>query len=187
MIETDQTVLIDASIDRVWDYVQDIRKWANLMPGLRECTVIDANDSRWLLKVGVGGLVRTVTVLVHVDQWNGPERVNFSYRLEGDPVEGGGAYIASRKTAHETDVTLRVRVQGSGPVAPMWEAMCRPLLPQLARSFAEQLKAEIEKAAGAPSSQDAVALDAPSAFAAIGKKLRSFWRAIFGTKNAGAT
>ena len=59
-------------------------------------------------------------------------------------------------------------------MAPMWEAMSKPLLPQLAKSFAEQLKAEIEKAAGAPPSQDAVVIDAPSAFAAIGKKLRSF-------------
>ena len=173
MIETDQTVLIDAAIDRVWNYVRDIRNWADLMPGLRECTVIDANDSRWILKVGVGGLVRTATVLVHVDEWDGPERVNFSYQLEGDPVVGTGAFIASRKAADATDVTLKIRVEGSGPVAPMWEAMCRPLLPQLAKSFAARLKAEIEKADAVPLSQDAVVTDAPSTFAAIGRKLRN--------------
>ena len=155
MIETEQTISIDAAIDSVWGYVNDIQKWANLMPGCQACTVIDADDSRWTLKVGVGGLVRTVNVLVHVDQWDGPERVNFSYKLEGDPVMGSGSYIASRKAALETEVTFRVRVEGSGPLAPMWEAMCRPLLPQLAKSFAGQLKAEIEKAAGALASTHA--------------------------------
>jgi len=148
MIETEQSILIDASIDSVWDYVRDIRRWAALFPGCRDCTVIDAHDSRWILKVGAGGLVRTVNVLVHVDEWDGPLRVNFSYQLEGDPVGGSGAYIASRKAAHETEVTLRVRVAGSGQMAPLWEAMSKPLLPKLAKAFAAQLKAEIEKVAG---------------------------------------
>jgi carbon monoxide dehydrogenase subunit G len=147
MIEAERSILIDAPINGVWAYVQDIRTWANLFPGCRECTVINANDSRWILKVGAAGLVRTVNVLVHVDEWAAPERVIFTYKLEGDPVEGGGSYVASRKGAHETEVTLKVRVEGSGSMAPMWEAMSRPLLPQLAKSFAGQLKAKIEKSA----------------------------------------
>jgi carbon monoxide dehydrogenase subunit G len=178
VIETEQSVAIDASIDSAWDYVKDIQRWANLMPGMRECTVVDADNSRWLLKVGVGGLVRTVKVLVHIDQWDGPERVHFSYQLEGDPVTGGGSYIAARTAAHATEVTLRVRVAGSGPMAPMWEAMCRPLLPQLAKAFAGKLKAEIEKTASAPPAQDALVTEAPSVFAATARSLRNFWQSI---------
>jgi carbon monoxide dehydrogenase subunit G len=146
MIEVEQSVLVNAGIGTVWHYVKNMQRWAVLMPGYRECTVIDANDSRWTLKVGVGGLVRTVKVLVHVDEWCEPARVNFSYTLEGDPVQGSGSYTASQKGVQETDVALRVSVAGSGPMAPMWEAMSRPLLPKLAKSFAEKLKAEIESA-----------------------------------------
>jgi carbon monoxide dehydrogenase subunit G len=146
VIATEQSVLIDAAIESVWNYVQDIRNWAMLLPGCRECMVINTQDSRWILKVGAGGLVRTVNVLVHVDNWSGPGRVDFSYRLDGDPVEGGGTYVASPKTAFQTEVTMTVRVAGSGPMAPLWEALSRPLLPQLAKRFAGQLKTEIEKA-----------------------------------------
>jgi carbon monoxide dehydrogenase subunit G len=146
VIATEQSVVIDATLESVWNYVQDIRKWAMLFPGCRECAVINTQDSRWVLKVGAGGLVRTVNVLVHVDRWDGPERVDFSYKLEGDPVEGGGSYVASQKTALQTEVTMTVRVAGSGPMAPLWEALSRPLLPQLAKRFAGQLKTEIEKA-----------------------------------------
>ena len=70
--------------------------------------------------------------------------MSFSFKLQGDPVEGSGAYMAERKGPGETEVRLRVRVAGSGALAPMWEALSRPLLPRLARSFAEQLKAVIE-------------------------------------------
>jgi carbon monoxide dehydrogenase subunit G len=145
MLETEQTVAINAPIERIWQYVQDIRRWANLFPGCRECVIVDAHDSRWILKVGAAGLVRTVNVLVHIDQWDGPRRVNFSYQLEGDPVKGIGSYRAARKTDHETEVTLSVQVHGSGVMAPMWEAVSRPLLPKLARFFASKLKSEIER------------------------------------------
>lgn len=174
MIEAEQTISINSAIENVWGYVNDIQKWASLMPGCRACTVVSPDDSRWTLKVGVGGLVRTVNVLVHVDQWNGPEQVNFSYKLEADPVVGGGSYMALRKTAQETEVTLKVRVQGSGPMAALWEAMSKPLLPQLAKSFAGQLKSEIEKATAVPAF-DAGGSDRPSVLGAGIKRLRNLW------------
>lgn len=180
MIETQPTVTIDADIRSVWDFARDIRKWAGLMPGMQDCTVIDDDNSLWILKVGVGGLVRTVKVTVHVDQWDGPARVFFSYKLEGDPVKGGGSYLATAKGPHQTEVTLQVRVEGSGPMAPMWEAMGRPLLPQLAKGFAAQLKAEIEKGVAAPVPRPAAASTAPSVLAAIANWLRRAWRSFLG-------
>jgi carbon monoxide dehydrogenase subunit G len=180
MIETEQNIVINAPIEGVWDFAQDIRRWANLMPGMRECEVIDADNSRWILKVGVGGLVRTVTVDVHVDLWSGPDHVTFTYKLQGDPVQGGGTYDATRKGPNETEVALKVRVEGNGPMAPMWEAMGRPLLPQLAKGFAGQLKAEIERTVSAAPAQSAPeVVESPSLLARIGHWLRNLWQAIF--------
>lgn len=160
MIDATRSIEINASIDTVWEYIKDIRRWAVLFPGCRECTVIDEHDSKWTLKVGAGGLIRTVNVLVHVDLWAGPERVNFSFKLEGDPVEGGGSYCAVSRSDNTTEAFLSVRVQGSGPMAPMWEAVSKPLLPTLAQSFAAKLKAEIEKAITSPR-DDAPVSEAP--------------------------
>ncbi len=144
MIETQQSVIIGTSLEQVWNYACDINRWADLMPGMKECEVIDADNSRWVLKVGVGGLVRTVTVLVHVDLWQGPDHAAFSYQLEGDPVQGSGTYQGLALGPDEAEVRLNVKVEGSGPLAPMWEAMGRPLLPTLAKGFAAKLKAAIE-------------------------------------------
>lgn len=49
-------------------------------------------------------------------------------------------YTASPKGPNGTEIYLQVAVEGSGQMASMWEAMCRPLLPQLAQSFANELK-----------------------------------------------
>ena len=183
MIETEQCVTIDVPIRGVWDYVSDIRRWANMMPGLQDCAILNDDDSEWTLKVGVGGLVRTVKVLVHVDQWDGPGRVNFSYKLKGDPVEGGGTYRASAKGADQTEVALTVRVAGSGPMAPMWEAMGRPLLPQFAKAFAGQLKAEIEKSVGVAAPVGAESSTSGSRTGVIGRMLRRIWQVLFGRRS----
>lgn len=171
MIETTQTVTIAAPIGAVWDHARDIRRWAALLPGMQTCEVIDDDNSRWVLKVGVGGLVRTVTVDVHVERWDGPGHVTFAYALQGDPVSGGGTYYA-RGHDGGTEVELHVEVEGSGPLAPMWEAMGRPLLPQLARGFAEQLKAAIEAEAGA--------LPATPAKGGLVARIKALWQRIFG-------
>lgn len=144
MIQTEQSVLVDADIDSAWHYAKNIPKWASIMPGYQECEIIDDDNSRWILKVGVGAMVRTVTVDVHVDEWAGPERVDFRVKLQGDPVEGGGSYLAAPAGPGKTNLTLKVHVKGSGPMAPMWEAMGAPVLSKFAKSFAEELRDMIE-------------------------------------------
>ena len=144
MIETTQEVVVDAPLGAVWEHARDVRRWAEIMPGYRECEIVDDDHSRWVLKVGVGGLVRTVRVNVTVDRWAGPEAVDFSYQLDGDPVSGGGTYRAEAEGVNRTRLVLHVQVVGGGPMAPMWEAMGSPLLPKFAAGFAGQLKAAIE-------------------------------------------
>ncbi len=180
MIEAEHTLVIDAAIDDVWRYVQDISKWANLFPGCRDCEIIDDDNSRWTLKVGAGGMVKTVNVLVHVDRWDGPGRVDFSYRLESEPVVGSGSYSASRKSDIESAVGLQVRVEGSGQMAAMWEAMCKPLLPQMAKTFSDRLKTEIEALVPAASAVPAPA-PGPSLVASLAGWLRNVWWAVLGS------
>jgi hypothetical protein len=67
-------------------------------------------------------------------------------------------------------------------MAPMWEAMGRPLLPQLAKAFASQLKDAIEAAAPVVAPEPAAAAARPSPFAALGAWLRKLWRGMFGSE-----
>lgn len=145
MIETEQTVTVDCDIDRTWAYAKDFQRWASIMPGYQTCEIEDEDNSVWVLKVGVGAMVRTVKVKVRVTEWAGPERVDFAYSLMGDPVEGSGSYLAVPVGPGQTAMTLKVRIVGSGPLAPMWEAMGGPVLPKFALAFAGQLKDRIEE------------------------------------------
>ena len=171
MIETEQGVTIAAPIEAVWGYASDISRWAKLMPGLQDCALVDADRSRWTLKVGVGALVRTVRVAVEVGRWAGPEEVDFTYRLDVEPVNGSGTFRARSLDPGRTGVALAVNVVGTGPMAPMWEAMGKPLLPKFAAAFAEQFKAEIEAAHGVPA-----AAQQPSLLARLAAWLRRLFQ-----------
>ena len=185
MIEAENSIAIGAPIGGVWDYVQDISRWANLFQGCRECHVIDEHNSRWVIKVGAGGLVRTVNVLVQVERWDGPERVDFSYRLEAEPVVGSGSYLATAREPDATEITLKLRVEGSGSMAPMWEAVSRPLLPQLAKSFSGKLKAEIENAMREAAPALPAPAPAPSLLVLIGRWLARAWRKLLASEGGG--
>ena len=101
------------------------------------------------------------------------------YKLHGDPVEGGGAYTARAVGANQTEIALKVRVEGSGPMAPMWEAMGKPLLPQFAGAFANELKTKIEAHYGSSAQTKP---ERPSWIAAIVSEFREMWAALFGRK-----
>lgn len=180
MIQTEQTVTVERGIEDTWSYAKDFERWASIMPGYQTCEIADADNSLWILKIGVGGLVRTVKVRVHVEEWAGPERVDFSFKLEGDPVVGSGSYLAAPLGPAQTAMTLKVQVSGSGPMAPMWEAMGGPVLPKFAKGFAEQLKARIEEATAAsgpsPAASPAPRAQEPSI---LGRFLR-WLRSLFG-------
>lgn len=164
MIEAEHQLVIEDNIQAVWQYVQDIRNWALLFPGCQHCEVIDEHRSNWLLKVGAGGLVKTVDVEVEVLCWQGPERVEFSYALVSEPVVGRGFYQAEPAENGHTRITLSVQVEGSGKMAPMWEAVSKPLLPKMAKSFSEKIKAKIEsgEASDAPLDADCDTAQEPS-------------------------
>jgi carbon monoxide dehydrogenase subunit G/ketosteroid isomerase-like protein len=179
MIEAEHSLSINANIEQVWDYVQDIRKWANLFPGCQECEVLDEHNSRWIIKVGAGGLVKTVEVQVNIEKWDGPEKVDFTYKLKSEPVKGHGTYVAVPKGANETEVKLQLHVEGSGPMAPMWEAMCKPLLPQLAGAFGNSLRKEIENIVGVPTEAKQ-----PGLLLRVGRWFRNVGRALAGAEDS---
>ena len=148
MIASEYRFVIATSIDKVWGYVEDIKGWAEIFPGYQDCVLMDDDHSQWTIKVSAAGVTRTDKVQVHVEEWAGPEQVRFRFNVDDLPVDGNGSYIATAKSPNETEVVLKVCIIGSGPMAPMWEAVGTPMLPEFVKGFANKLKNEIEYTAG---------------------------------------
>jgi carbon monoxide dehydrogenase subunit G len=143
------SVHIKAPLLEVWKYVSMPSNWAEQFPGF-ESFVEDVPESEytWTVKVGLGGLVRTVKAHVTVTEWGEPNHVAFKLKGITEPITGEGTFDAQSTTDTLTEVTLRLSVAGSGNMANMMEAMARPVLPKLAQLFCARLRDEIERRAG---------------------------------------
>jgi carbon monoxide dehydrogenase subunit G len=150
MLETQETFSVNAPRSAVWAYASDMRNWANKMPGFQSFEVLNDTDSRWTLRIAVGPFKRTVILRVHITDWAEPERIGFWMKSENDPVQGAGAFLAQEVGDRQTRVAMRLTLDSSGPMAGMMETMIRPVLPRMAKSFAEEMTREIETRAQQP-------------------------------------
>lgn len=175
MIEHEQGIAVRSSIQDVWDYVSDMRRWASSVPGCKNCEVIDEDRSIWTIKAGAGALIKTVKVNVLVEKWDAPTAVSFSFDIQNEPVRGDGSYSAVY-TAEGTELLLRLRIVGSGPMAPVWETLGKPIVPALAKSFVESLREQIEKQSRGVIFEDEV--NVTSQNRAEGSRLRRLLRSL---------
>lgn len=149
MLSTEQSVPIRVPLGDVWTYVSAPSNWAEQFPGYESFEEkVPDSEYIWTVKIGLGGLVRTVKVRVHVTAWDEPHHVSFGLKGITEPITGQGAFDARPAGVALTDVTLTLSIAGSGNMANMMEAMARPVVPKLGQLFCNRLKDEIESRAG---------------------------------------
>jgi carbon monoxide dehydrogenase subunit G len=180
---------------RVWDFVQDMDRWAPFVMGYQHHEKRSDTESTWTLKGDLGVMSRTLTFEVVITEWNGPERVRFTLRGVNEPMSGEGAFTieagggddvaaagttaavaapAPRKGllmrwleglarwflrwiggraeravlpapgAGGARLTFELRIDPGGPMAPMVNAMIKPLLLPAAEQLADRILAHLE-------------------------------------------
>jgi carbon monoxide dehydrogenase subunit G len=144
MISTDHSFVVDAEIGDVWAYVSNIANWAASMPGYQSFEPIDELHSKWILKVALGALTKTVGLYVTITEQREPEYISFTLKGDTEPVDGQGTFGASPTELSQTSVLVTLSIAGSGAMAATMEAMSRPIVPRMTRIVSESLKEAIE-------------------------------------------
>jgi hypothetical protein len=93
MPEVEYTATVDASVDRVWSYVEDLNRWCHLMIGFQNLEIVDDRRSIWTLRGDVGILTREVRIQVDITEWLPRDRVAFVVTGITERLEGGGAFV----------------------------------------------------------------------------------------------
>jgi carbon monoxide dehydrogenase subunit G len=92
MAEVEYTATTKLPVETIWDYVQEMDNWAHHMVGYQSHVKQSPVLSLWTLKGDVGVLTRTLTFEVHIEEWNGPERVRFRLRGVNESMTGEGVF-----------------------------------------------------------------------------------------------
>ena len=191
MAEVQYSATARLPVQTIWDFVQDMDNWAAFVTGYQSHEKQSDSDSLWTLKGDLGVMARTLTLQVHITQWDAPQRVSFEMKGLNEAMDGSGSFELSHHTQGAAPVlapkpgrlrglfdalarffyrlvhgrtqrpgagqgssgeamarlTFRLRIDPSGPMAPMVDAMIAPLLTPAAESLAERILATLEERA----------------------------------------
>ncbi len=133
MAQTEYSTTANLPLETIWDFVQEMDNWAQLVTGYQEHVKESATDSLWTLKGDVGVLARKVQFKVHIVEWNGPERVRFELKGLNEPLEGEGIFTM---TADSGDA------EASEPSSQNWFTR---MIEALVRLFVKRKQGAVER------------------------------------------
>jgi len=136
--EVEHSTTARLPVDAIWDFVQEMDNWATFVTGYESHQKHSENESTWVLKGDVGVLARTVKFQVTVDEWAGPERVEFSLKGLNEPMEGGGTFLLQ---SYEDETAETPPAPGGGFFTRLFAA--------IARFFYRLVHGRAERGAGA--------------------------------------
>lgn len=147
----EETVEVDAPIDRVWALVNDVPKVAACMPGAALTRVVDEKTYEGTVRVKLGPILmnyKGTVVLESMDDATHTVKLSAS----GRDVRGGGTARASVDTVLEAVSDTRTRMsvasdlQLTGKVASFGRGAVQDVSSKLFRQFADCLRATLEAA-----------------------------------------
>jgi carbon monoxide dehydrogenase subunit G len=146
MLITDSFV-IHAPQDIVWDFLFDIPKLSQCIPGIESVEVLDDKTYRGKLVVRVGPIKSAFTGVVTLTEVNAPDRI--AGTVEGDDKSSASSVKASftgtlkaaengTEAAFEVEANLRGRLAQFG--GPVITATAKKLTAEFAKCLKERLE-----------------------------------------------
>jgi carbon monoxide dehydrogenase subunit G len=166
-MKIEQTVEVDAPLDRVWALVNDVPRVAPCMPGATLTKVVDERTYEGTVRVKLGPInlsYKGTVVLDEVDEAAHSAQMS----ANGRDVRGGGTAKAKVDTRLEAISDSRTRMSVStdlhltGRVASFGRGAVQDVSAKLFGEFAQCLRQTLEAAEAAPAAPAAPAATQPS-------------------------
>lgn len=130
---------LDISIERVWDFVKDMNKWAPLVPGYIEHEILNEKQSTWVFKGDIGIMQKTVKLKIDIKEWIEPTRVTFDLTGLNENFAGNGYFLAESKTSDQTSMTGNLDITAKGMMGPMINTILKNFVPKTAEELTEAI------------------------------------------------
>lgn len=137
------TIELPVPIEKIWDLVSDMNKWAPLVPGYIEHEILSDKQSTWKFKGDLGFMKKTVKLQIDIQEWIEPSKVTFDLKGLSDNFTGGGYFIAEKITDSSTSMTGHLDITAGGMMGAMVNSILKNFVPETAKELTEAIGAEI--------------------------------------------
>lgn len=136
-------VVLDLPIEKIWDFVSDMDKWAPLVPGYIDHEIISDMQSTWTFKGDIGIMQKTVKLQVDIKEWIEPTTVTFDLTGLNENFSGNGYFQADALSDHQTKMTGNLDITAKGMMGPMINAILKNFVPKTAEDLTNRIAEEI--------------------------------------------
>ena len=142
------SVDLPVSIDKVWEYVSNMDKWAPLVPGYIEHEILSETQSTWSFKGDLGFMKKTVSLAIDITEWTEPTTVRFNAKGISDNFKGGGYFLAEVIDEKTTRMTGNLDITAGGAMGPMVNSILKSFVPKTAEELTTAVANEIARVNG---------------------------------------
>lgn len=130
---------LEVSIERIWDFVKDMDKWAPLVPGYIEHEILNERQSTWVFKGDIGIMQKTVKLRIDIKEWIEPNRVSFDLTGLNENFSGSGYFEAETLSADKTRMSGNLDITAKGMMGAMVNAILKTFVPKTAEELTEAI------------------------------------------------
>lgn len=134
---------LDLPIEKVWDFVSDMNRWAPLVPGYIEHELINDKQSTWTFKGDIGIMQKTVKLQIDITEWKEPSLVTFDLTGLNENFAGNGYFKAEAISDSKTEMHGNLDITAKGMMGPMINAILKTFVPKTAEDLTIAIAEEI--------------------------------------------
>ncbi|NQD65636.1 SRPBCC family protein [Bacillus haikouensis] len=138
-------LLVDASIEDVWQFVSNLDSWAPLVPGYIEHEIINDKVSDWKFKIDIGLMKKKIYARVNITEWTKPSKVTFSLKGLNEKFTGSGSFEAERSSEFHTIVKGILDISTYSPMEKIITPILNKTVPDVTTELTINVARELEK------------------------------------------
>ena len=137
------SIEIDVPIQKIWEFIEDMNKWAPLVPGYIEHQILNERQSTWKFKGDIGIMQKTVSLKIDITEWIAPTKVTFDLKGISENFTGNGYFEAEAISDTKTKMTGNLDITAGGLMGPMINAVLKNFVPKTAEELSEAIANKI--------------------------------------------
>lgn len=131
-------------IESLWEFVSNIDRWAPLVPGYNDHTIINDRESTWSFYTDVGIMKKKIQLKVEIETWQEPEKVTFNLEGINEKISGEG-YFWAKKENRTNIMTGCLTIRAEGLMAKMANSILSSSLPSITVELTEAVARKAEE------------------------------------------
>ncbi|MFB6467153.1 CoxG family protein [Cytobacillus sp. Hz8] len=139
---------LNVPIEKVWEFVSVMDRWATLVPGYIEHQILDDYESTWTFKSDIGIVKKKISLKVKITKMDVPTKVHFDLIGVNENFTGNGYFKAEVVEGEKTRMTGCLDIQAHGMMAKVVNGVLKTHVPQMTMELSKAVGEKLHEIAG---------------------------------------